>query len=155
FVQAQDASVAGIARTALEGVAVKGDPKALAAAIARRWGDWFDVVLSAVAEPMPPLEPTKALVAGLPDPEKKGVAAVLDAVAAAPAATGQAFAAAAPGLAGALRAFADPHTDPKNVVDAASSASSAERVKEANHEWIAARATIAKAIGSFDAGIAD
>src|SRR5438876_416088 len=83
---AQDASPASIARTALEGVAAKGDPKPLKSALGRRGGDWFDVALSAVGDPMAPLEPTKALIAALPDPEKKGIAPILDAMAARPAA---------------------------------------------------------------------
>jgi tetratricopeptide (TPR) repeat protein len=149
---AQDASPPAAARASLELVAAKGDPKALASAMARRGGDWFDVVLSVVAEPMPALGPTKAVVAGLPEPEKKGVGGVLDAFAAASPQARQDFANATGALLATLRTFGDPKADAKAVADAATLAE--ERVKAANHPWTTARGAAAKAIGKFDESIA-
>src|SRR5262245_42858574 len=115
---AQDANPAGTARANLESLATKGDARQLSQALARRGGDWFDVVRSVVAEPMPALEPTKALIAALPEPEQKGVKALLDQIAAAPPATRQSFAAALGALMAVTRTFADSRGDPKALGDA-------------------------------------
>jgi tetratricopeptide (TPR) repeat protein len=149
---AQDGGPPAAARTSLEAVAAKGDPKALAQAMTRRGGDWFDVVLSAVGEPMAPLDPLKLVIAALPEPEKKSVPAILEALAAAPAQARQDFANASGALLAAVRTFGDPRADAKALTDAATLAE--ERVKAANHPWTNARGGIAKVVGKFESGAA-
>jgi tetratricopeptide (TPR) repeat protein len=152
-VGAQDATAAAKARAGLEAAAVKGDQRALAQALARRPGDWFDVVLTVVAEPMPPLEPTRALVAALPEPERAGLGGILDALGAGPPAARQAFAAGLGAQAAAARAFGDPRADAKAITDAAAAAN--ERCRAAGHPFLAARGAIAAAMGAFASGLGD
>jgi hypothetical protein len=148
----QDAAGGAKARAALEAAAVKGDQRALAQAIARRPGDWFDVVLSVVAEPMPPLEPTRALIAALPDPERSGVAAVLDSLVSGPGPGRQGFAVAFGALSAPIRAFGEPRADAKAVAEASTAAR--ERIAAAGNAWLSARGTLVDAMAGFEAGLA-
>ena len=104
-------------------------------------------ILSAVGEPMPPLDPTKAVIAALPEPEKKGVLADPR------AARGRAGAGAA-GLREPRRALArrDPRVrrrdaDSKAVADAATLRRGPGR-RPRTTRGLNARAAVAKAMGS-------
>lgn len=101
----------GSATSAAGTIAITPLSIAMAQAMGRRGGDWLDVVLSVVAESMPALDSSKAVVAGLPQPEQKGDAAVLEPLATAPAQARQDFANGAGALLVLVRKFGDPRSD--------------------------------------------